>query len=487
VTVYLVGAGPGDPGLITVRGAEVLGRAEVVIHDRLSARALLELAPSDASLIDVGKRSGGASTPQDEINALLIERGRSGATVVRLKGGDPFVFARGGEEAAALDAAGVPYEVVPGITSAIAVPAYAGIPVTRRYSSTSVTIVTGHEDPTKEDPSVDWEALARVGGTIVVLMGAAHLEEITARLVEGGLDPETPAAAVRWGTRPDQTTIVATLGTIARESVRPPSTVVIGDVVRDRLAWYESRPLFGLDVVVTRTRQQASALARQLSDAGAGVVELPTIDVVDPLDGGASLRDALAGLDRYDWLVLTSPNGARRTLDALGDARRLAGVRIAVMGTGTAAAVRERFVEPDLVPERFVAESLLEAIPPPPVGGARVLVSRAEVARDVLPDGLRAAGWEVDVVDAYRTVRATPERAALDRVADADVITFTSSSTVTNFLAIAGAERVPSTVACIGPITARTARDAGLTVDVEAQEHSIEGLVSAIETWARSR
>jgi uroporphyrinogen III methyltransferase / synthase len=487
VTVYLVGAGPGDPGLITVRGAEVLGRAEVVIHDRLSAHALLELAPADAERIDVGKRAGGASTPQNDINALLIERGRRGATVVRLKGGDPFVFARGGEEAAALDAAGVPYEVVPGVTSAIAVPAYAGIPVTRRYSSTSVTIVTGHEDPTKEDPSVDWEALARVGGTIVVLMGAAHLTEITARLVNGGLDPETPVAAVRWGTRPDQTTIVGTLGTIAREPVRPPSTIVIGDVVRDRLAWYESRPLFGLDVVVTRTRQQASALARQLSDAGAGVVELPTIEVVDPLDGGAALRQSLAGLDRYDWLVLTSPNGARRTLDELGDARRLAGVRVAVIGTGTAAAVRERFVEPDLVPERFVAESLLEAMPPPPLGGGRVLVSRAEVARDVLPDGLRAAGWEVDVVDAYRTVRAAPDPSALDRVADADVITFTSSSTVTNFLSIAGAERVPPIVACIGPITARTAREAGLTVDVEAEEHSIEGLVSSIETWARSR
>jgi uroporphyrinogen III methyltransferase/synthase len=487
MTVYLVGAGPGDPGLITVRGAEVLGRAEVVIHDRLSARALLELAPTGAELIDVGKRAGGASTPQDDINALLIDRGRTGATVVRLKGGDPFVFARGGEEAAALDAAGVPYEVVPGITSAIAVPAYAGIPVTRRYSSTSVTIVTGHEDPTKEDPSVDWEALARVGGTIVVLMGAAHLSEITARLVNGGLDPDTPAAAVRWGTRPDQTTIVATLGTLARESVRPPSTIVIGDVVRDRLEWYESRPLFGLDVVVTRTRQQASELARRLSVAGAGIVELPTIEVVEPQDGGAALRNALADLPRYDWLVLTSPNGARRTLDAIGDARRLAGVRIAVMGTGTAAAVRERFVEPDLVPPRFVAESLLETMPSAPRDGARVLVSRAEVARDVLPEGLRAAGWDVDVVDAYRTVPATADADALDRVAAADVITFTSSSTVTNFIAIAGAERVPRTVACIGPITAGTARDAGLHVDIEATEHSIEGLASAIETWARSR
>jgi uroporphyrinogen III methyltransferase/synthase len=487
VTVYLVGAGPGDPGLITVRGAEVLGRADVVIHDRLSARALLDLAPTRAELIDVGKRAGGDSTPQHDINQLLIERGRTAATVVRLKGGDPFVFARGGEEAAALDEAGVPYEVVPGVTSAIAVPAYAGIPVTRRYSSTSVTIVTGHEDPTKDDPSVDWESLARVGGTIVVLMGAAHLPEITARLVAGGLDPETPAAAVRWGTRPDQTTIVATLGTIADEPVRPPSTIVIGDVVRDRLDWYESRPLFGLDVVVTRTRQQASELARQLTDAGAGVVEFPTIEVVDPLDGGAAMRDALSGIDRYEWLVLTSPNGARRTLDAIADSRRLAGVRIAVIGTGTASVVRERFLEPDLVPPHFVAESLLEAMPSPPHVGARALVSRAEVAREVLPAGLRAAGWEVDVVDAYRTVPAAPEPAALDRVTAADVITFTSSSTVTNFLAIAGAARVPSTVACIGPITAGTARDAGLTVDIEAEVHSIEGLISAIETWARSR
>jgi uroporphyrinogen III methyltransferase/synthase len=489
MTVYLVGAGPGDPGLITVRGAELLARADVVIHDRLSARVLLDLAPPTAERIDVGKRAAdGTSTPQEEINALLVERGRTGATVVRLKGGDPFVFARGGEEAAVLASAGVDYEVVPGITSAIAVPAYAGIPVTRRYSSTSVTIVTGHEDPTKAEQGVDWESLARVGGTIVVLMGAAHLAEIAARLVAGGLPADTPAAAVRWGTRPDQQTIVATLGTIAAEAIRAPSVIVIGDVVAGRNAWFESRPLFGLEVVVTRTRQQASELAGRLSARGASVVQLPTIEIVDPDDGGAALRDAAARVGDYDWLVLTSPNGARRTLEAIGDPRRLAGVRIAAMGTGTAAAVRERFVEVDLVPERFVAESLLEAMPPPSdEGGGRLLLARAEVAREVLPDGLRAVGWKVDVVDAYRTVEANPDPDALAAVHSADLITFTSSSTVTNFASIAGIDAAPPAVACIGPITARTAREAGLRVDVEAEEHSIEGLVDAIVSWAQRR
>jgi uroporphyrinogen III methyltransferase/synthase len=486
MTVFLVGAGPGDPGLITVRGAEVLARADVVVHDRLSARALLGLAPAGAERIDVGKQPGGRSTPQAEIDRLLVERGSSADTVVRLKGGDPFVFARGGEEAAALAAAGVPFEVVPGITSAVAVPAYAGIPVTRRYSSTSVTIVTGHEDPATAGTSVDWEAIGGLGGTVVVLMGAANRAEIARRLMAGGRPPSTPVAAVRWGTRADQSTIVGTLATLGELPVRPPVTIVVGDVVEGRVPWFETRPLFGRRVVVTRTRAQASVLASALAAAGAEVVEFPVIEVVDPADGGAALDAAARRAGEFDWVVLTSPNGARRFLEMVGDGRRLGSARIAVIGTGTGAAVAERFLEPDLIPDRFVAESLLESFPEAPAAGGRVLVARAEVAREVLPTGLRAKGWTVEVVDAYRTVAARPDPAALESLAGADIVTFTSSSTVTNFLATAGTGRVPPAVACIGPITAATAREAGIAVDVEATEHSIDGLVAAIVDWVHA-
>jgi len=484
MTVYLVGAGPGDPELMTLRGARLLRRADVVVYDRLSARSLLDLAPPDAERIDVGKSVGGPATDQDDINSLLIEHGRAGRSVVRLKGGDPFVFARGGEEAAALQAAGVAYEVVPGITSATAVPAYAGIPVTKRFSSTSLTIVTGHEDPTKDHATVDWEAIARLGGTIVILMGAARFSEISARLMAGGLAPDTPVAAIRWGTRSAQTTLRSDLGSIAGESLAPPVTIVVGEVAAERLDWFERRPLFGRTVVVTRTRSQASVLSEALRSEGAEVIEFPTIELADPVDGGAALRAAAARAAGYDWVVLTSPNGAERFCDSLRDARALGGAQIAVMGTGTAAVLQRRSLEPDLIPESFVAESLLAAFPAPTDGGGRILIARAEVARDVLPDGLRAAGWHVDVVDAYRTVAATPAPDSFERLSDADIATFTSSSTVTRFLELAGSERLPPTVACIGPITAQTARDAGITVDVEASDHSIAGLGSSVVEWA---
>jgi uroporphyrinogen III methyltransferase/synthase len=481
MTVYLVGAGPGDPGLLTVRGAEVLSRADVVVHDRLSARELLDLAPPTAERIDVGKSPRGRSVPQDEINRLLVEHGRAGRTVVRLKGGDPYVFARGAEEAGALAAAGVDHEVVPGITSAIAVPAYAGIPVTLRYSSTSLTIVTGHEDPTKPTTDVDWEAVARVGGTIVILMGVAHVAEITARLIAGGLAPDTPAAAVRWGTRPDQRTVRATLGTLADQPLEPPSTIVVGEVARERLTWFEDRPLFGRTVVVTRTRDQAGRLAARLRTEGAAVLEVPVIEIGPPPDGGAALRAAVADVASYDWVVLTSPNGAERFCAELRDGRELAGVRLAAIGPGTAEVLSRYHLVADLVPERFVAESLLEAMPAPTSAGrGRVLLARAEVARDVLPDGLRDRGWQVDVVPAYRTVPVPVDDGMRSAVAGADVVTFTSSSTVTNFLAALGPDGVPPFVACIGPITAATARQAGLSVDVEAPLHTVDGLVDAV-------
>ncbi len=484
MTVYLVGAGPGDPGLITVRGAEVLAGAEVVVYDRLSAAELLDLAPPGAERIDVGKRVGAASVPQADINALLVERGRAGQEVVRLKGGDPFVFARGGEEAQALIDASVPFEVVPGITSALAVPAYAGIPVTRRYSSTSFTVVTGHEDPDKGG-ELDWEAVARLGGTIVILMGIGRLAGIVDRLLAGGLDPDTPVAVVQWGTRPDQRTVRATLATVCdtvlENELAAPSTIVVGRVAALDLGWFEHQPLFGRTVVVTRPAHQAAALADALRRRGARPLVAPTIEIVPPADGGAALRGAAARVGAVDWVVLTSANGAERFLAELRDARDLGGVAVAAIGPATADVLRAANVVPDLVPGQYVAEALLAAFPDPPAGGGRVLVARAAVARDVLPEGLRARGWEVEVVEAYRTVAAPYDDRIRAAVAAADVVTFTASSTVREYVAAMGAPLAPPVVACIGPVTAATADELGLAVDVVAAEHTIPGLLAALE------
>jgi len=482
MTVYLVGAGPGDPGLLTVRGAEVLRSAEVVVYDRLSVARLLDLAPAGAERISVGKAPGRVDMAQSDINALLVERGLAGQTVVRLKGGDPFVFARGGEECAALQAAGVAFEVVPGISSALAVPAYAGIPVTLRHSSTSFTVVTGHEDPGHGDGTVDWEAVAKVGGTVVILMGVARWPAISRRLLAGGLPPDTPAAAVQWGTRPEQRSVRATLATLQDQPLASPSVIVVGGVAAQNLAWFEQRPLFGRKVVVTRARAQASQLSDRLEALGADVVEVPAIEIGDPDDGGAALRAAVGRIGDYDWVVFTSPNGVDRFFAHVPDSRALGGVRVAAIGPGTADALARVRIVPDLIPPRFVAESLLEAFPRPGTGegAGRVLLARAAVARDVLPDGLRALGWAVDVVDAYRTRAGRPDDAALASVGQADAITFTSSSTVTNYLDVAGAGRVPAVVACIGPVTAATAREHGLDVTVEATEHTIDGLVDAV-------
>jgi uroporphyrinogen III methyltransferase/synthase len=481
VTVYLVGAGPGDPGLITVRGAELLRSCEVVVYDRLANSKLLELVPPAAERIFVGKAPGAVEMAQDEINAVLVDRGSGGRVVVRLKGGDPFVFGRGGEEAEELAAAGVSFEVVPGITSSIAAATYAGIPVTHRGVSTHFTVVTGHEDPAKGRTDVDWDALARVGGTLVILMGVGHLREISARLIAGGRPPETPVAAIRNGTRSDQRTLRATLSTIADAGVRSPSAVVVGDVAALDLAWFERRPLFGRSVVVTRAREQASELRVKLELLGAEVVELPSI-AIEPIDF------VVPDLSDYEWIVFTSANGVTaffdRGLVASGlDARALAGVRIAAIGPGTATALGQHGLRPDLVPERFVAESLLDAFPAPSESGARVLLARAEQARDVLPVGLEKRGHRVDVLPVYRTVQAVPDASALERVrrGDVDAITFTSSSTVTNLMDLLGV--VPETqplVVSIGPITSKTAVERGLRVDVEAAEHTIDGLVSAL-------
>jgi uroporphyrinogen III methyltransferase/synthase len=478
--VFLVGAGPGDPGLLTLRGAEALAMADVVVYDRLSVGALLELAPPEAERISVAKSAGQAVLPQDDINALLVEKAKQGLTVVRLKGGDPFVFARGGEEAAALAAAGLHYEVVPGVTSAIAVPAYAGIPVTLRHSSTSFTVITGHEDPDKSD-EVNWEAAAQLGGTIVILMGVGRLPKIVDRLLAGGLAPDTPAAAIRWGTRPEQHTVRSTLSAIAREPLASPSVIVVGQVAAMDLSWFESRPLFGKSVIVTRPRHQSSVLADRLRDEGANALIVPTIEIVDPLDEGAALSAAVEQLPSYDWVVLTSANGAQRFCERLRDGRDLAGVKLAAIGPGTAEVLADYNLVADLVPERFIAESLLEAFPLPLENDQRrVLLARAAVARDVLPDGLRELGWRVDVVDAYRTIPVEPTDAERERIIGADIVTFTSSSTVENWVAAFGIDTLPNVVACIGPITADTARRAGLRVDVIADVHTIDGLVDAL-------
>lgn len=485
MTVYLVGAGPGDPGLITVRGKELLEQADVVIYDRLSAVELLSHAPADAELISVGKNPRGISVAQGDINALLVERGRTHDVVVRLKGGDPFIFARGAEEAAALADAGIDYEVVPGITSAIAAPAYAGIPVTLRYSSTSLTIVTGHEDPTKPATDVDWEAIARVGGTIVILMGVANIDAITKRLLDAGLDPTTPAAAVQWGTTSKQNTIRATLDTLRHQPLAAPSTIVIGEVAAQSLDWFASRPLLGKTIVVTRARAQAGEFGKLLATRGATVVEAPMISLDTPSDGGELLQSFLAPGHGYEWVVVTSPNGAERLGQSLRDARDLESANVAVIGPGTAKMLASFHLQADLIPPHFVAESLVDAFPHAPAHSAgKVAIVRAEDARDVLPDGLAAKGWTVDIIPAYRNTAATFDEEQRAQIRSADIVTFTSSSGAQRFLDNIGVDDMPATVAAIGPITADTLRDANVNVAIEAAEHSLDGFVAAIEEWA---
>jgi uroporphyrinogen III methyltransferase/synthase len=482
VTVYLVGAGPGDPGLLTVRGAELLGEADVVVHDRLADASLLELAPGSAVRIDVGKAPGGP-VDQDAINRVLIEAGRAGRRVVRLKGGDPFVFGRGGEEILALQAAGVPFEVVPGITSAVAVPAYAGVPVTHRGVATSFTVVTGHSRHAV-DRETNWEALAAAGGTIVVLMGVAHRAAIADRLVAGGLAPDTPVLAVRWGTRPEQHTIRVRLDELGDTPLEPPVTLVIGAVAGLELDWFERRPLFGRQVVVTRARAQASSLAARLRDLGARPIEVPTIAIQPPDDGGAALDRAARELGDggYDWVVFSSANAVEALLRRLPDARSFRSARIGAVGPGTSGALKEWGLVADLLPSRAVAEGLLEALPPPPRPGARVLLPRAAAGRDVLPEGLARAGWKVDAVAAYRTVGVSLSPAQRQRVASADAVCFASASSVKAFLAAAGGPgELPPVVVCIGPTTAAAAAAAGVAVTAVAEEHTIPGLAAALQ------
>lgn len=489
--VYLVGAGPGDPGLLTRRAAELLARADVVVHDALVGPEVLGLA-SRAERVYVGKRGGTHSLPQEEINRLLVELAGRHEVVVRLKGGDPFVFGRGGEEALTLREAGVPFEVVPGVTAGIAAPAYAGIPVTHRHLASTVTFATGHEDPSKGDTDVDWDTLARGAGTVVFYMGVSRMAHNFRRLIEAGRPADTPAAAIEWGTYPRQRTVVGTLATLpalAREArLGAPALVVVGPVVRlrEELAWFDRRPLAGRRVVVTRARAQASELARRLEAMGAEVIEFPAIRVAPPEDP-APLRAAAAAAGTFDWIVLTSANGVDAFFGALADAgrdaRALARAKVCAVGPATAEALRARGILPDLVPPTFLGEAAARAlVDAGEAAGRRILLPRADIARRELPDALAAAGAEVVDVPAYRTVAdgegADALRARLD-AGEVDWITFTAASTVRHFVERVGAP-AGARLASIGPQTSAAAREHGLAVDVEADPHTIPALVDAV-------
>jgi uroporphyrinogen III methyltransferase/synthase len=490
--VYLVGAGPGDPRLATVRAVELIEAADVILYDRLVPVRLLDHAREDAELIYVGKQAGRPSMPQEDINRLLVDRGRAGRAVVRLKGGDPFVFGRGGEEAEALAEAGVRFEVVPGVTAGVAAPAYAGIPVTHRDAASAVAFVTGHEDPVKPESALDWPALAAFPGTLVFYMGVRALPSIAAGLMENGREAAEPAAVVERGTLPGQRTVAGTLEQIAalaeEAGIRPPAVTIVGPVaaLHDRLEWFERAPLFGHRVAVTRARAQASGLAARLEELGAEVVQVPAIRIEPRADG---LREAIdeLGTGRCDVLCLTSPNAAEllmAELDRQGlDARVLSGTRVAAIGPGTAAVLRDWGIRPDVVPERYIAESLAADLVAQGVKDERVLVPRASEARDVLPRELERAGADVQVVALYETVREQLDERQLERLAAAGYVTFTSSSTVRFLIdAIGGVERFPeeARVVSIGPVTTQTARELGLEVHVEAGRHDVDGLVDAL-------
>ena len=489
---YLVGGGPGDLGLVTLRAKECIENADVLVYDALSNSELINWTKPGCVKIHVGKRAKDHTMPQDQINALIVEQTKAGKSVVRLKGGDPMIFARGGEEAAELAAAGVPFEIVPGISSSIAGPAYAGIPVTHRDHNTQLTIFTGHEDPTKGYSSIDYAQLAKAPGTKVFLMGVARLREITGAFIEHGAKAQTPIALTRWATTGSQKTIVGTLATIAdiaeAENFTSPAVAVIGDVVKERekINWFEKRPLFGKRIVVTRTREQAGELSKALRDLGADVIELPTIRIELPEDR-QGFAEMVTHAHEYDWLVFTSPNGVEKFFDAFfatyDDARSLGNPRIAAIGAGTAAKIREYRFAVDLIPERFVAEGLIDAFKKESVENLIMLWVKAAESREVVGEGLAALGAIVDECIAYRTVPETEDpTGAKAKLAEegADLITFTSGSTADHFFAL-GLDWPEGCVAgSIGPVTSSTLRKHGMPPAFEANPHDIPGLVKAI-------
>ena len=493
---YLVGAGPGDLGLVTLRAKECIEQADVIVYDYLCNPEMLKWAPETAEIIYAGKKAGAHALTQEEINALLVEKALAGKSVVRLKGGDPFVFGRGAEEAQALAAAHVPFVIVPGITSAIAGPAYAGIPVTHRAENSHVTFFTGHEDPEKAQSSIDFGALAQLGGTQVMLMGVERIESIAREMTAKGMRRDLPVALVRWATTGRQETLVGTLENIAERvatsGFTAPAVAVFGEVValREQLNWFEDRPLSGKRIVVTRTRTQAGVLSEELRALGADVIELPTIRIEPPSDLRA-FAELVQEAHAYDWIVFTSPNGVTAFFDLFyklyDDAREIGGARIAAIGAATAQRIKEFRLHVDLQPEEFVAEALVrEFRKEGGVENLRILLARAEKARDLLPKELSALGAIVDEGFAYRTVPETrDETGARRRLLEegADLITFTSSSTVENFLALGLPWPARMQVASIGPVTSKTARARGLKVAVEARRHDIPGLVEAVRKF----
>ncbi|MFO8085265.1 MAG: uroporphyrinogen-III C-methyltransferase [Desulfobacterales bacterium] len=495
--VYLVGAGPGDPGLITVKGKECIEKADVIIYDYLASPTLLRYANSKAEMIYVGKKGGEHTLSQEGINDLIVQKAKTGATVTRLKGGDPFIFGRGGEEAEVLIKAGIGFEIVPGITSAIAAPAYAGIPLTHRKFTSTVAFITGHEDPSKDNSSINWASLAHGIGTLVFLMGVKNLPNIVKELVNNGKSPETPAALVRWGTTSRQKTVSGTLSDIVervRENkMKAPAIIVVGDVVRlrEQMKWFESRPLLGKKIVVTRAREQASDLVENLLEMGADVLECPTIKVVPAQD--LSLLDlAISRLKSYEWIVFTSVNGVKHFFERLYatglDARALGHLCTAAIGPATSDMLFKFGLKTDIIPESYRAESVVEAFSKQNIAGKNILLPRAGEARPILPVELKKMGANIDEIITYRTVQ---DRQNVDILLEnlqnshIDMVTFTSSSTVKNFKALIADDMISPlmngvTVACIGPITADTAKELGFNVHVVADKYTIPGLCEAI-------
>ncbi len=498
--VYLVGAGPGDPGLISQKGLECLAQADVVIYDRLLDERLLDSAPSEVERIYVGKTAGEHAKKQSEINQLLVQKARAGKTVVRLKGGDPFVLGRGGEEAEALEHNYIPFEVVPGVSSAVAVPAYAGIPVTHRGLSSSFAVVTGHEDPSKPSSSIAWEKLATGVDTLVFLMGMQNLPKIVAKLVEHGRPPNTPIAVIKDGTRPEQKTVVGSLKDIVAKvkehGLNPPAVIVVGEVVRlrEKLRWFDNRPLFGTRILVTRARHQASTLSKLLSERGAQPIELPAIDI-QAMDNTGELNQAISNLEQYQWLLFTSVNGVEAFFQQLYslnlDTRALNGLKIGAIGPATAKALETRGIIPDYLPEIYTSQGFIAGLRGWDIAGQRFLLPRADIADNELTTGITQIGADVHEIAVYRTAPATEAISRARQMlmsGEIDVITFTSSSTVSNLVAALGKE-LPAInsakVACIGPKTADTAAKAGLKVAIVAKQQTISGLVAAIEEYFR--
>lgn len=496
--VYLIGAGPGDPGLLGLKAKECLETADAVVYDRLADPRIIEFCRKDAEMVYVGKASANHTMRQPDINKLLVKLAAEGKTVARLKGGDPFVFGRGGEEAIELLEAGLPFEFVPGVTSAIAVAEYAGIPVTHRHVATSFAVITGHEDPTKGESTINWKGLATAVDTLVFLMGVENIERISSQLIANGRSADCPAAVIRWGTRPEQRTLITTVGKAAADvkatGMKPPAIFLVGEVVklREQLQWFDNKPLFGKTVIVTRARAQASALTKKLEAQGARVLEVPAIKIVPPADF-APLDKAIAEIDTYKWLILTSVNGVEyffnRLQKAGKDSRALCGIKIAAIGSATAEALKGYGITADLIPSAYKAEELADALAEDTKAGDKLLLARAKVARNVLPERLRALGAQVDVVAAYETVADCQNKEELLEAlesGEASVVTFTSSSTVTNLLDVLGDKKDllnKVALAAIGPVTAETLEKNGLKPAISAAEYTIDGLMTAIEEY----